>query len=491
MRPQRHGLRALTATVAGALLSAFSLALPASAAPLVDADATGSITVHKYERGALTNLPNNGTEVKEEINLDPLADVTFTVQQVNTIDLATNQGWIDAEKLASAFNSSDSVNSITSAGYSLGAAKTDTTTAAGVASFTDLPVGLYLVTETVYPSGVTPAAPFLVTVPLTDPVDTDTWMYDIHVYPKNSVAGIEKTVLDADAVKLGDLVQWTILGDIPVEDVIDGYKIVDPLDSRLDYKGTAVSLTTGVAITKGVDYTIVHEPTTNTVTVEFTDAGRAILAANSDAKVKVIIDTEVNTIGEIENTALVYPNLPSFEIEPGNPGGPPVTPPVVTKWGEITFEKVNSEGGTLAGAEFQLFTSLEDAKAGENAVVIDGADTFTSDADGLLTISGLRYSGWADGEAVNPGDDGYRTYYLVEVKAPNGYELLAEPISFTIDATTSTVGVDRQIVNVPHNAGGELPFTGGSGAMLLYIGGAALVAGAGFLAMRSRRAAQD
>jgi uncharacterized surface anchored protein len=44
--------------------------------------------------------------------------------------------------------------------------------------------------------------------------------------------------------------------------------------------------------------------------------------------------------------------------------------------------------------------------------------------DGTLTLSGLRYSDWANGAAVAPGSADYRTYYLVETTAPAGYELL-------------------------------------------------------------------
>lgn len=475
------------ATIAGAVLAmSFSVA-PASAAPLVDGDTTGSITVHKFERPSTpTGLPNNGTSV-DTTGLTPLAGIEFTIEQVNTIDLSTNAGWDAAHNLSSVFAPANAAGSITGAGYTLGAAQVKTTDAAGTAAFTALPVGLYLVTETNYPAGVTPSAPFLVSVPLTDPDNKDNWIYDVHVYPKNSVAGAEKTVTDAPDVKLGDQIDFTITGDIPNEAVIDGYKIVDVLDQKLTYIGASATLVDGTPLTAGTDYTVNFDAANNTVSVIFTPAGLAKLAAHTDTRVQVMVNTKVNTIGEIENEALVYPNAASFTIAPGQPGGPVVTPPVVTKWGEMTLQKVNENGAALAGAAFSVYTNEADAKAGTNPVDLNGQSVFTVAADGTLTISGLRYSDWANGAAVAPGTPDYRTYYLVETTAPAGYELLAEPVSFLINSTTTGVGIDLQVKNIPSNSGFELPLTGGVGTGILYAAGALLVAGAALMLVRNRR----
>lgn len=474
------------ATITGAVLAmSFSVA-PAQAAPLVDGDQLGSITVHKFERPSTpTGLPNNGTAV-DTTGLTPLAGIEFTIQQVNTIDLATNAGWEAAHNLSSVFSPADPEGSITGAGFTLGTGQAQTTDAAGTAAFASLPVGLYLVSETDYPAGVTPSAPFLVSVPLTDPDNKDNWLYDVHVYPKNSVTTANKTVTDAPDIKLGDTVDFTITGDIPNEAVIDGYKVVDKLDSKLTYASATTSLVDGTVITEGTDYTTTFDAATNTVSVIFTPAGRAVLAAHNTTKVQVVVHTTVNTIGEIENEALVYPNEASF-----TDNTPVVTPPVVTKWGEITLQKVDQNGTALAGASFSVYANQADAQAGTNPITLNGQTTFPVAADGTLTISGLRYSDWANGAAVAPGTPDYRTYYLVETTAPAGYELLAEPVSFLINATTTTVGIDMQVKNVPNNGGFELPLTGGVGTGLLYAAGALLITGAGLLLVRSRRTSNN
>jgi fimbrial isopeptide formation D2 family protein/LPXTG-motif cell wall-anchored protein len=469
------------ATIAGAVLAmSFSVA-PAQGAPLVDGTKTGSITVHKFERPSTpTGLPNNGTAV-DTTGLTPIAGIGFAVQQVNTIDLSTNAGWQSATNLSTVFSPANPTGSITGAGFSLGSAQTKTTDAAGTAAFASLPVGLYLVTETSYPAGVTPSAPFLVSVPLTDPNNLDNWIYDVNVYPKNSVTSADKTVQDAPGVKLGDAVNFSITGDIPNEAVIDGYKIVDQLDSKLTYVGATATLADGTVITAGTDYSVSFDAGTNTVSVIFTPEGLAVLAAHNTTKVQVVVNTTVNTIGEIENQALVYPNAASFT------GTPVETPTVVTKWGEITLQKVDQNGAALAGAAFSVYTNEADAQAGTNPITLGGQAVFTVAADGTLTISGLRYSDWANGAAVAPGSPEYRTYYLVETTAPTGYELLAEPVSFLINAATTTVGVDLEVRNTPSNGGFELPLTGGVGTGLLYAAGTLLVAGAALLLVRSRR----
>ena len=117
----------------------------------------------------------------------------------------------------------------------------------------------------------------------------------------------------------------------------------------------------------------------------------------------------------------------------------------------------------------------------------------TSAENGLFNIAGL--------------DDG--TYYLREIQAPNGYNLLEDDVKLVITATTANGqdwagepdqaltalnisvndgaaqnGVlDTGIVNVTveNNQGATLPETGGMGTTLFYIIGGLLVVGAGVL----------
>lgn len=483
-------LRRVLSTVLMMLLGIGLGAGAAQAAPVVDIDpdATASLHIHKLEQPDDFGPPADGLET-DTAGQKPLAGVEFTVQRVADIDLTTNAGWREAASLSTE----------QAAARAETPGRTGVTDADGEVSLTGLPLGLYLVTETAYPAGVTPSKPFLVTLPLTHPTERDTWLYDVHVYPKNAATSATKSVEDSASVKLGDDVTWTITADIPRVEEIDLYRIVDKLDTRLDHKSTAVRLTNDAALSEGTDYTIAFDAATNTVTVEFTAAGRAILAANAtEAQVEVVITTAANAAGTITNEAIVYPNEASTEHRPGQPGGPIVTPPVDSRWGVIVIEKVEATPGSsgsalraagdrLAGAEFQVYASEADARAQRNPIVIDGVDTWTTGADGRAVISGLRYSGYADGRALEIGDPDYRSYWLVETKAPDGFELLAEPVQVDVtsdDPSTVTISIE----NVPHNAGWTLPLTGGGGTALVTLLGLLLLGGGVLVAVvRGRR----
>ncbi len=483
-----RGSRAAAAVlVAG--LAALTLATPAHAADnLVDPNAVGSLTIHKYEAPETpTGLPDDGTE--QTVALPPLAGVGFTVYKVDPIDLTTNAGWQEASDLADVFDGT--AGSITGAGYTATAVGAEQLTdAAGEITLTGLDLGLYYVVETSPLAGSTAVAPFLVTVPLTDPDDLDAWLYDVHVYPKNALTEATKTVEDSEDITLGDEIEFTITGDIPNVAIIDGYKITDDLDPKLDYVSTSAALSDGTALIAGTHYTVTPATATTggpLVEIVFTAAGLDLLELHTDATVVAEITTTVNAVGQIANTALLYPNAASFAAQPGEPGGPTETPEVLTKWGDLTVLKTDEAAAPLTGAVFSVYPTEADALAGTNAIVLGGATEFATAADGTVTISGLRYSDWADGAAVAPGDDGYQTYWLAEVVAPDGYELLAEPIEFTITAATTAVGVDLTVENVPSNAGFELPLTGGTGTTVFVAGGLLLLAGAVFLAVYTRR----
>jgi len=488
----RRRSRAAAAVLAAAL-AALAFAAPAHAATphLVDPDARGSLTIHKYEAPVTpTGLPHDGTE--QSVGLPALEGVGFTVYKVDTIDLTTNAGWLDASELSDDFDGTEA--SITGAGYTVTAVGGEQLTdAAGEIALTDLDLGLYYVVETSPLPGSTGVAPFLVTVPLTDPADQDAWLYDVHVYPKNALTAVEKTVEDSEDLKIGDEIDFTLTADIPNVTVIDGYKLVDDLAATLDYVGATVELSDGTALVEGVDYTVTPAAATAggpTVEIVFTAAGRDLLEAHTDLQVVAVLTASVNTVGEIVNTALLYPNAGSFTIQPGEPGGPTETPEVITKWGGLTIAKVDEAGAALTGAVFSVYPTEQDAVDGTNAIVLGGATEFAVAADGTVTISGLRYSDWADGVAVAAGEDGYQTYWLAEIVAPDGFELLAAPIEFTVTAATTAVGVDLDVVNVPSNVGFALPNTGGAGTTLFWLGGGMLLAGAVFLAVYARRKAR-
>lgn len=384
---------------------------------------------------------------------------------MDSIDLTTNAGWISANALSAAFDGT--ADSITGAGYTLtDIAGEQFTAGGGLISLTDLDLGLYYVVETAPLPGSTAVKPFPVTVPTTDPENQNTWLYDVNVFPKNALTTATKTVEDSEQVKLGDPVVWTITGDIPDMADIDGYGVIDPLDTKLTYESTVVTLvdasgTELMTFAEGIDYTLeVGAATQSTVTVKFTEAGLITLENNLLARVQVTINTTVNAVGEIANTASVYTNEAAFNIEPGQPGGPVQTPVVETKWGNATLHKENKAGDSLVGASFSVYRTEADALTNTNPISLSGESVFTSDATGLVTFNGLRYSDFADGVAAPEGDANYQSYWLAEIQAPSGYELLAhlgavdamktftEPLASAVSISADQELVERVVADV-------------------------------------------
>lgn len=185
--------------------------------PVWDTTKKGSITIHKFEYNPSSGAPSQqGTGAEGEgapAGATPLDGVTFEIYQVQS------QTWLESYYGGQVTASSQDFSKMDASDYytknsttgaitvNSGATKvatvttTTTETDKGVAKKDGLALGLYLVVETKAPDKVTsPAAPFLVSVPMTRIADTTTtnkltdWIYDVHVYPKNSTTYGQVTI---------------------------------------------------------------------------------------------------------------------------------------------------------------------------------------------------------------------------------------------------------------------------------------------------------
>jgi LPXTG-motif cell wall-anchored protein len=108
-------------------------------------------------------------------------------------------------------------------------------------------------------------------------------------------------------------------------------------------------------------------------------------------------------------------------------------------------------------------------------------------SDGIIKLTGLKEG----------------TYTFTEIQAPDGYNLLKDPITVTItsnvtttDATFAWTGSDNVTnksdgtftFNVANNSGTELPSTGGIGTTIFYIVGGLLLVGAAIVLVARRKA---
>lgn len=183
--------------------------------PVWDTTKKGSITIHKFEYNPSSGAPSQqGTGAEGEaapLGAKPLGGVTFEIYKVQ------NEEWLKAYYGGQAAATGQDFSNIDASNYystnsttgaiTVNGSKIDTVTTAtsgtdiGVAKKDGLALGLYLVVETSAPDKVTsPAAPFLVSVPMTRIADTTTtnkltdWIYDVHVYPKNSTTYGQVTI---------------------------------------------------------------------------------------------------------------------------------------------------------------------------------------------------------------------------------------------------------------------------------------------------------
>lgn len=152
----------------------------------------------------------------------------------------------------------------------------------GIAAFTDLELGRYLVVETKAPSSVvTKSEPFFVDVPMTDTTNNNSWLYDIHAFPKNVVKydtpDIDKSITEIgnkhETASKGDNLNWIISSATPTTlNDYNKYIISDTLDDKLSFVANSVK------ITWGTDYNTATEVNADnyTLTVPTSSKGGSI-----------------------------------------------------------------------------------------------------------------------------------------------------------------------------------------------------------------------
>ena len=153
----------------------------------------------------------------------------------------------------------------------------------------------------------------------------------------------------------------------------------------------------------------------------------------------------------------------------------------------IPIFKYTGYNKALAGAKFILSKDSNPTETNALKFVQSGSNfdysskngnvTLTSYSDGKINIKGIQ----AD------------TYYLKEIEAPKGYNLIKTPIKIVVTSDTDGKGVvkvDNDVVdqvNVLNNYGSLLPSTGGMGTTLIYAIGCILVLSSGVVLFLKRR----
>ena len=380
-----------------------------------------------------------------------------------------------------------------------------------------LPDGVYLAVERRHPGIVAPQEPFYLQIPATD--NQGNTLYEVTITPKNEVKGrarIEKDVIsignDEAAVDAYAPHTWIISASVP-EDIAGGrsYVIRDTLDHRLDYVGNGILKledtegdAAAVDLVVGTDYTLTvtdvdslaEGKPSDTFEIALTAAGQSKIAAavsnNSFANymLRFYFEAQINAnaqMGEkIPNQAtLSYFNSGgiTFEVASDKP---------VVYTGGMNLQKVDAQSkNALGGAVFTLYrlaTESEVAAGGEHLTNLDGVV-------GKVIPASFFDNAALQGEkvtSVTSGEDGrlamyglaHGKYYLVETKAPDGYNTIGKAMELTVDAASHT---DARVITVENRSGVVLPSTGGSGTAAYTVSGTVLVCAAGILLLRRKR----
>lgn len=363
--------------------------------------------------------------------------------------------------------------------------------------FTGLDAGYYLV----YVTGGKEIQSSLVTV--------DETTKEVNL--KTEAPSITKTA-DKTTVEIGQVVTYTVKGSIPDTTGYDQYQYVihDELSNGLDFvndkNGTTVTgnaVNVKVAFTDGTDASTA--PTTATLDTENNrqmslDLSTWVRAnqANKGKEFTVTYYAKVNA-----NAVVTEKNKAQLEYG-NNPTDKTTTTPSEVKTPTYPLDILKKKAKTeekLAGAKFSLYKTKDDADKGQNAITVSGSNgnyvvdptSPTTEFESVKSIEGkgynLRVNGLAEG-----------TYYLVETKAPDGFNKLTAPVVIKItkssdaDVNNWTISKDNaneedKIIDIENSTGSLLPSTGGAGVIVFAGVAILLVFGVAVSFIRDKRKA--
>ena len=493
--------------------------------PLVNKNAKGALTIHKFGNPINEGTPSGTLEDAKDVERnggEPLEGVGFTVYKINTtadgatdIDVTTNEGLVAASKLKAAdFSQGAQLKDGLPAG-ALTKVDTGTTGANGTWEVSkELELGAYLVVETTPKEGYDPAVPFIAFVPMTADNGADnqgtSWNYDVHAFPKNyKDEEPTKTVKDKDQNAGDENLIYTVTGtarQLKPNTERTQFRITDQIDPKLEITGVNVTAA-GKEIQPEQDVDGKFYEGNNVDVALKPEVAKTLEAGD---KVEVTITTKLKA--EFAKDTDIAPN--KARVFQNNPDGsesdkPKETPEVKTYWGGLQFKKVDGDRKALEGAEFQIARQAAGKQCSEIDTTKKGSwtpvngqqggkvkTTFVSGQDGMVKITGLHVNDFEDNAEVTAGDQSH--YCLIETKAPKGKELLPEALEFKLVATSTDpervyelasvqVGANKGEVVNSDDTTPNLPMTGGMGIGILAAIGAAIVAAGAWFARRGAK----
>lgn len=512
--------------LAAAMMMGMTLGVSAAenkeAAPYFDAKKRGSVTIIKQDStndhnpiaGVTFNYAKIGDFVQDEEEGNAVLGFSLNEKITDYMEIEarplgyTKEGtpYYDGGELQKEFTNRHDPETLAG----IATEKFGTTDEKGIVKQENMELGLYLFVETNAPSGVVEAHdPFILSVPMTS-AEGNTWEYDITVYPKNDLIteekvpkpekSVEGTKPDQgkDTASVGDLLTYTLKTDIidafgsldrlvlhdqmskglTLQRKLNGEYIDAELDMvKLDKSGIftveGISRVTGeteeIRVDKEIEVEAEERDGGTYLSIEFVNANEI---KEQYSSVSVSYRARVNKFAEIYD-----PNTNTVTLDYGTHSEIPGNEVSVYTYG-YALQKVDGKDNALAGAEFQIFATEEDAKNRQNPLTFlseqeNGKliDTATSGEDGIVKFYGLK-----------PG-----TYWIMETKAPNGYNLLKDPVQITVTSGTGKLPEGQADIQIVNTKGFELPETGGAGTIAFTLGGIIVMILAVVIYLKSRK----
>lgn len=369
---------------------------------------------------------------------------------------------------------------------------TQTVAAGGTATFANLAMGEYFIR----PSSTTSIYQLMLQKVEPTVVDGEYKIDNVEFTAKKAEVSITKTA-DKTSVTKGEKVAYTVTVDIPTyaDNTTDKtFSVSDLLPDGLTIDTASINVIIDDAAVDSTAYTL---DTTATADYTFKLSVDSTQYTNNWAVKagKKLVITYTATLKDDNTTAVnaKETNKATFDYS----YYPYVTDShkQITKTVDITtfaikIDKYDNadESTKLSGAKFDLYRTATqaDVDAGITTVKIPHTEI-----QGILLESDktTNTNGVATFEKYEANGNKY-DYYLVETKAPSGYNILdnAVKVNFTDANVSTTAGV--YTVEVPNSSGFKLPITGGEGVVLFSVIGIVFMGGAVFLLIMTRKKAK-
>lgn len=336
----------------------------------------------------------------------------------------------------------------------------------------------------------------------------DTANPDVTMKEKNGVPVNEKEVQEDSKVEseadnhgwgdwndadLGQTVNFR--STITAQDGAENYVFQDKMSPGLTYKGIVGVTLNGTAI-DAANYEVKTEGLADGHTFEVVFTQKFCETLKADDKIVISYTAEVNS-----NAVIGLPGNPNEScLAYGDVSNPSYTAPSQTityTWDLDVLKYANgNETTVLKDAQFVLLNSTST----KVAKVVDGE--FDSWVD--VPSDATAPSDWPSGTVLTTNESGKieidgldaATYYLREVKAPAGYNILKADVKVEVKGATKAAGSEgltytTVVAKVNNQSGPEFPYTGGMGTTLFYAVGGLLVVGAIVLLVTRRRAGSE